>query len=98
MPKTTRSVWIKIRLDPAEARALRAAAEAAGMTPSAYARRNVLDAASLSAIAQRLSAMPTRDDVRDDLTHLAQRLVGAIKPSSSAGTSATNPPATGARP
>ena len=78
MPKTTRSVWIKIRLDPAEARALRAAAEAAGMTPSAYARRNVLDAASLSAI--------------------AQRLVGAIKPSSSAGTSATNPPATGARP
>lgn len=97
MPKTTRSVYLKIRLRPEEASALRAAAEAVGMSPSAYARRNVLDAASLSAIAQRLSAMPTRDDVRDDLTRLAQRLVGAIKPASTTTTSTTNPSTTGAK-
>ncbi len=94
MPKTTRSIYLKVRLDPAEARALRAAAEAAGMTPSAYARRHVLDTVTLETIARRLAVLPTRDDIRDDLTHLAPRLAGAPKQT----TSATNPPATGAQP
>lgn len=92
MPRTTRSVLIQFRLRSDEAAALSAAAEAAGLSPGIYARRRVLDTVTLEAIAQRLAALPTRDQVRDDLTHLATRLAGALKP-----TTSTNPSATGAR-
>lgn len=95
MPRTTRSVLIQFRLRSDEAAALRAAAEAAGLSPGIYARRRVLDTVTLEAIAQRLAALPSRDDIRDDLKHLAQRLVGAVKPSTtSTATAAT----TGAQP
>lgn len=93
MPRTTRSVLIQFRLRSDEAAALRAAAEAEGLSPGIYARRHVLDAASLAAIASRLAALPSRDDMREDLTHLAQRLAGALKPTTTSTTSSTNPAA-----
>jgi len=88
MPRTTRSVLIQFRLRPDEAAALRAAAEAEGLAPGAYARRNALDHASLDAIASRLTEIaarltqaPTRDDIRADLSTAGRAIAAAVKPS-----------------
>ena len=86
MPRTTRSVLIQFRLRSDEAAALRASAEAVGMSPGQYARRNALDAASLEAIANRLSEiatriaqMSTRAEAREDLSTLGRAIAASIK-------------------
>lgn len=88
MPRATRNILIQFRLRPDEHAALRAAAEAAGMSPGAYARRNALDhvaleavAARLAEIAQRVAQAPTRDEIRDDLSRLGRAVAAAVKPS-----------------
>jgi len=87
MPLTARSVLIQFRLRPDEAAALRAAAEAEGLAPGAYARRNALDHASLDAIAARLAEIaariaqaPTRDEIRADLSTAGRAIAAAVKP------------------
>ena len=80
MPRTTRSVLIQFRLRSDDAAAIRAAACAAGLSVGIYARRAVLDHADLSAIAKRLAAMPTRDEIRADLTTAGRAIAAAVKP------------------
>lgn len=95
MPRpSTRSTYIKFRLRADEHAALRAAAEAEGMTPGQYARRNVLDRASLDAIAARLSDIaariaqaPTRDEIRADFSTVAKAVAASVK--SAASTTST---------
>lgn len=79
MPRTTRSVLVQFRLRADEHAALRAAAEAAGMSPGQYARRNALDHASLETIATRLAALPTRDEIRADLTTAGRAIASSVK-------------------
>ncbi|MHB1537479.1 MAG: plasmid mobilization protein [Solirubrobacteraceae bacterium] len=80
MPRTTRSVLIQFRLRSDDAAVLEAAARAAGLSVGIYARRAVLDHATLEAIAQRLAAMPTRDEIRADLTTAGRAIAAAVKP------------------
>ena len=87
MPKTqARNRLIQFRVRPDEAAALRAAADAAGVPLSAYARMNALDHASLEAvaarlaeIAQRIAQMSTRAEAREDLSTLGRAIAVSIK-------------------
>jgi len=86
MPRTNRSVLVQFRLRPDEHAALRDAAEAAGMSPGAYARRNSLDhvaleavAAKLADIASRVAQAPTRAEIRDDLSTVGKAIASSVK-------------------
>lgn len=99
MPRTTRSVLIQFRVRPDEAAALRAAAEAEGLAPGAYARRNALDHAALDAIAARLAEIaarlaqaPTRDEIRADLSTAGRAIAAAVKPATTATTANSRTP------
>jgi len=87
MPRMTRSLRIAYRLNADEAARLRAAAKATGTPLTTYARRAALDVADIAALAARLVALesraanlPTRDEIRADLSRVAERLVAASKP------------------
>ena len=96
MPRTTRQHLIQFRLRSDEYAALRAAADAVGIQPAAYARRNALDHASLEAVAARLAEIaeriaqaPTRDELRADLSTAGRAIAAAVKPSSGTQTNPT---------
>jgi len=81
---------IQFRLRSDDAAILHAAADAAGLSPGIYARRAVLDHIDLSAIAARIAALPTRDELRDDLSRLGRAVAAAVKPAAGTGTAPTS--------